>query len=147
MLYEQKWCFPTTLFWSVDELYRLKWWRSYMKTKEVFLTYFAQNFCFEPLLLLRDSWCALMIDKQNAVPLVSRCSFLLPDTNLFLKRSEFKQGFFRSFVFVFSATKVTRCCYTQLFFLTLLVFLIDPSKLKTRCSYTFRIPQGPNFLI
>ena len=34
-----------------------------------------------------------MIDKQNAVPLVSSCSFLLP--GLFLKRSEFKQSFFR----------------------------------------------------
>ena len=94
-LCEQNWCFPTTLFWGVDELYMLKWWMSYMNTKEVFLTYFAQVFCFELLLLLRDSWCALMIDKQNAVPLISRCSFLLPYANLFLKRSEFKQGLFR----------------------------------------------------
>ena len=101
--------------------------------KRSFLTYFPQVFCFAPLFLLRDSWYALMIDKQNFVPLVSRCSpFLLPYANLFSKRSEFKQDVFFLCVLMLYATKVTRCCSTQLFFVTPLVFLIDPSKLKAR---------------
>ena len=118
------------------------------RQKKFFLIYFAQVFCFEPLLLLRDSWCALMIDKKCCSSGFEMFSFFASLCQFVFKRSEFKQGFFPSFVSLYSLQPkwqdvvTPNCsCWHYSFFWYIL------QNQKTRCFYTFRILQGPNFLV
>ena len=138
---------PISLSWFVDELNRLNWWKSYMEKKEIF------KLTFHKFSFLNHSSCLEILDafwwnKSKMLlfwfPDVLLFCILLP--NCFWSAQNSNKIIFPVFcVFVFSATKVTWCCSNQLFFLTPLVFfvfLIDPSKLKKRCFYTFRSPQG-----